>query len=469
MNKNMMIGLAACVAFAVGATLPLSAAKLPRAGAAAAVGMAPADVRACGYDSMRIMTFNICHCATQSSLSITDEDVRRTAGVIAAESPDFVCLQEVDDKTIRANGIDETARLAELTGMHGTFGKARDYQGGGYGVAILSKQEPLSVSTRAVVGKEARLLLICEFADFCVATIHLDNDKKLRLESIQEVRDELAAISKPVFIAGDWNDTPESDTLDLMREFVAVISPENGIRTFGDIDGDEYVIDYIAVDAANVDNFYVQRGYCVSNMVDGQGSSDHNPVIVDVVKRPAELRWVDESFLTTERTGAWSPSVAWDVGTWTAELGGDSVFTPVAPSGGNIATMTVTAAFDAVPMVEATPDETAHGAVWLGTNGCFQVWTKTGWVDVEANGVTPQTGVEYTFRFVFDYRYGTYSVSVFHNGTYIPLVQSVNRTHFPLAVQASCVSRVKFTGDGTFTSLLGEWAEKANGMRILLR
>ena len=92
-----------------------------------------------------------------------------------------------------------------------------------------------------------------------------------------------------------------------------------------------------------------------------------------------------------------------------------------------------------------------------------------GWIDVAAEGVTPQPGVEYTFRFVFDYRYGTYSVSVFHNGTYIPLVQSVNRTHFPLAVQASCVSRVKFTGDGAFTSLLGEWAEKANGMRILLR
>ena len=78
-------------------------------------------------------------------------------------------------------------------------------------------------------------------------------------------------------------------------------------------------------------------------------------------------------------------------------------------------------------------------------------------------------GVEYTFRFTFDYRSGTYSVSILHNGTYIPLVQSVNRTHFPIAVQSSCVSRVKFTGDGAFTSLLGEWSEKANGMRILLR
>ena len=208
-------------------------------------------------------------------------------------------------------------------------------------------------------------------------------------------------------------------------------------------------------------------------------TSDHNPVVAELYRRPAAsaLGWVDESFLTTGRTGTWLPSVAWNGRTWTAELGGENVFEASTPSGGNVVTMTVKASFDAVPMEEATPDETVQGAVWLGTNGCFQVWSKTGWVDVEAEGVTPQTGVEYTFRVKFDYRYGTYSASVLHNGTYVPLVQSVNppirqsvnRTHFPLAVSAKSLSAVKFTGDGTFTSLLGEWAEKVNGTRILLR
>ena len=95
---------------------------------------------------------------------------------------------------------------------------------------------------------------------------------------------------------------------------------------------------------------------------------------------------------------------------------------------------------------------------------------------VEAEGVTPQTGVEYTFRVKFDYRYGTYSASVLHNGTYLPLVQSVNpsirqsvnRTHFPLAAPAKSLSAVEFLGEGAFTSLLGEWAQKVNAfmMRI---
>ena len=118
--------------------------------------------------------------------------------------------------------------------------------------------------------------------------------------------------------------------------------------------------------------------------------------------------------------------------------------------------------------------EGVQGAVWIGTNGCFQIWSKiegqrSGWIDVAAEGVTPQTGVEYTFRFVFDYRYGTYSASVLHNGAYIPLVQSVNRTHFPLAAPAKSLSAVEFLGEGAFTSLLGEWAQKANGTRIQLR
>ena len=109
------------------------------------------------YSSFTVMSFNICHCATHYSLSVTDADVRRTASVIAAEQPDFVCLQEVDKETTRSAGIDQTARFAELltenTGVryYGTFGKGRDYQGGEFGVAILSKSEPLSVSTKKVV------------------------------------------------------------------------------------------------------------------------------------------------------------------------------------------------------------------------------------------------------------------------------------------------------------------------------
>ena len=431
-------------------------------------------------DTIRIMSFNICHCATHYSLNVTDADVRRTASVIAAEQPDFVCLQEVDKETTRSAGIDQTARFAELltenTGVryYGTFGKGRDYQGGEFGVAILSKSEPLSVSTTSIDGTEPRSLLVCEFEDFCVATVHLDTDRDCRTNSIQQIRNALARYSKPVFITGDWNATPTSDaTLALMKEFLTVISPESGIRTFGDINGTDYVIDYVAVDTANADRFYVRRGYCVSNMGNGEGSSDHNPVIVDVVKRPDTPRWVEENAVTTERTGIWSESIAYDRETLKAELSGEYSFSPTRPSGGKRVVIEVT-----TDLCETwglpDPNNKTQGAVRLGTNGCFQVWTLGGWVDVEAEGITPTTGVDYTFRFTFDYANCQYSVCVATtpSSSFIPLCTTDGGgavvTQFPLATSATAVSGVRFTGDGVFTSLLGDWLNKTHGFVLRL-
>ena len=428
---------------------------------------------------IRLMTYNIQFCYDEVNTIIPD----RTAERIIAENPDFCCVNEVRDSAAHP----EATVLAKVTGMYKSFGGNAD---GSNGNLILSKEEPLGAETvflkMSDQGWGDRYCLICEFTNFCVAVTHLDVRRDSGCDfsvvqasnavAIATIRDAFAKYAKPIFLCGDWNTRPSYANMELFKEFLAILSPVNGVRTYhGHSATEGYVIDYISVDRGHKDDFFVQSSYVVEDIV----TSDHNPVVAELYLRPAatDLGWVDERFLTTGRTGTWSPAVAWNGDTWTAELGGGHAFEPVTPSGGNVVTMTAEMTFDCVPMEAAQPKEGAQGGLCLGTNGCFQVWTRlrqgsggqAGWVDVEAEGVTPQTGVEYTFRFVFDYRYGTYSVSVFHNGTYIPLVQSVNRTHFPLAVQASCVSRVKFTGDGAFTSLLGEWAEKANGTRIQLR
>src|SRR5690606_35287485 len=59
--------------------------------------------------------------------------------IIKDENPDLVSLQEVDKGTTRSGGIDQTAELSARTGLAGYFAKARVFQGGDYGVAILSK------------------------------------------------------------------------------------------------------------------------------------------------------------------------------------------------------------------------------------------------------------------------------------------------------------------------------------------
>ena len=209
------------------------------------------------------------------------------------------------------------------------------------------------------------------------------------------------------------------------------------------------------------------------------GAATAGVAVADGVKvwNGGELKWVQETAETAGLTGEWDEPLAYDPATLRAALDGTKTFTPYEVSGGNRVTMDVTVAFDAIPAEHDAPSNTTQGAIWLGTNGCFQVWTSGGWVDVEAQGVTPETGIDYTFRFTFDYMARTYGVEVktgLTGFTRLVGVQSSSSrkgdsnsalqlqletptTNFPLATSGSAVSGVRFTGDGVFTSLLGEY------------
>ena len=78
-----------------------------------------------------IMSFNIRHGEGMDG----QVDLARTAAAIQREKPRFAGLSEVDCCTKRTGGIDQAKALAKLTGMHSTFGRAIDLQGGQYGVA----------------------------------------------------------------------------------------------------------------------------------------------------------------------------------------------------------------------------------------------------------------------------------------------------------------------------------------------
>jgi endonuclease/exonuclease/phosphatase family metal-dependent hydrolase len=75
-------------------------------------------------------------------------DLDRTAAVLRAQRPDIVGLQEVDDRATRSGGVPQAERLGELLGMGHAFGKFMDYQGGAYGMAILTRY-PI-VSSRSI-------------------------------------------------------------------------------------------------------------------------------------------------------------------------------------------------------------------------------------------------------------------------------------------------------------------------------
>ena len=126
--------------------------------------------------------------------------------MIAEAKPDVAALQELDSVTGRMAGRFIPGELGEMTGMHARFCRAIDYDGGAYGVGLLSRDEPLAVRRIPLPGREeSRVLFVAEFPDYVVCVTHLSltpEDQRASLPIIRTVTD---TCRKPVLLAGDFN------------------------------------------------------------------------------------------------------------------------------------------------------------------------------------------------------------------------------------------------------------------------
>ena len=87
------------------------------------------------------------------------QDLGRVAEIINRTAPDIVALQELDSVTGRMAGRFIPGELGEMTGMHARFCRAIDYDGGAYGVGLLSRDEPLAVRRIPLPGREESRVL----------------------------------------------------------------------------------------------------------------------------------------------------------------------------------------------------------------------------------------------------------------------------------------------------------------------
>ena len=223
---------------------------------------------------LRILTYNIRNCIGMDGKT----DFDRVADVIKAINPHVVALQEVDSVTRRMDGADVLKILAENTGMHYRYGPAIPFQGGKYGNGVLSKEKPVSYSYIPLPGRqERRSLLMVEFEDFILYGTHLNNRYAGdRHGAAMIINYEAIDPGKPVFLAGDINDTPSSKTLDLLS-----LSWENlsGTEYTFPADQPDRCIDYIFGLKLDGFNYRVLREELVNEPV----ASDHRPVFVDVI------------------------------------------------------------------------------------------------------------------------------------------------------------------------------------------
>jgi len=213
-------------------------------------------------------------------------DLPRIAAVINQQKPDLVGLQEVDRGVERTQGIDEIVELAKLTKMNYDFAFNLRYQGGQYGVAILSRFPIRSMDHRLYQNlreAERRGFIRGEISVGGVTvnfvTTHLDYQfDDGRLFEAQQLLAALKDVKGPLILVGDFNDVPTGSAYKLVYEQFAdgwteSMSSDQGLSYPADKPAKR--IDYIWVRRA--DHIRTKRAWIVSTL-----ASDHVPVVADL-------------------------------------------------------------------------------------------------------------------------------------------------------------------------------------------
>jgi endonuclease/exonuclease/phosphatase family metal-dependent hydrolase len=221
---------------------------------------------------VKIMSYNVRHCAGMDL--VVDYD--RTAAVIADNQPDVVAVQELDSMTGRSNRKYQLGELASRTSYFPVFGKAIDYDGGAYGVGVLTKEPPLSTKRIPLPGEEPRVLLVVELKNYVIACTHLDLEESERLASIPLIIEEAQHWEKPFILAGDWNDSPDSQ---LLLELTKYFTINSGSAYTFPADVPNECIDYVAT----FKNYPAKT--LESVVIDEPEASDHRPVVTRLLFR----------------------------------------------------------------------------------------------------------------------------------------------------------------------------------------
>jgi endonuclease/exonuclease/phosphatase family metal-dependent hydrolase len=253
-------------------------------------------------DHVRVLVYNI-H-AGKDAKGI--DNLARVADIVRRTKADIALLQEVDRGTTRSGKVDQPKVLAGLTGFHAAFGKTLDYQGGDYGIAVLSRW-PISSDTlfslpvepaqaRAGGSHEPRgaLKAVVQLPAGSVAILntHIDASRedfyrkqemtmllKLVSESIAFFQDcsggfcDQTAVRTSTLLGGDLNAEPGSAVIEMVRgSSVRDAWPECGSGAGLSYPADKPVkrIDYLLLPA---------DWTCVTASVIESDASDHRPVL----------------------------------------------------------------------------------------------------------------------------------------------------------------------------------------------
>ncbi len=221
---------------------------------------------------LNIMTYNIHHVeGTDGKV-----DYGRMADVIRELDPDVVALQEVDNGTLRTEGVNQVEKLASLAGYkYFVFRRSMPYNGGEYGLAVMSRYPILENESHPLPFRqylEPRSLLITRIkidengGFITLANTHLcSQSEENRIDQVRRINSILSGIEGPVLLAGDFNARREDDSMRLMWS-----------RGWLDLSAPHSRIDYI------LSRTKEEVKVTGSRMLEDRVTSDHFPILVKI-------------------------------------------------------------------------------------------------------------------------------------------------------------------------------------------
>jgi endonuclease/exonuclease/phosphatase family metal-dependent hydrolase len=231
-----------------------------------------------GKASMRLLSYNIRHGEGMDN----QVDLSRSANLISRLNPDVAFLQELDRGTERTGRVDQMRELGALTGLQPAFGKFMDFQGGVYGMGILSRY-PLKASANHPLppGSEPRSALAVRVEipgshqEMLCVGIHLFDTPKERLAQAQTLVELFKDETVPVILGGDFNSDPDSEVIRFLNTYWEI--PDKGAdRLSWRADLPTVEIDYIMYRPR--ERFRVIQ----CRLVDEPLVSDHRPLVVEL-------------------------------------------------------------------------------------------------------------------------------------------------------------------------------------------
>lgn len=236
--------------------------------------------------AIRLMAYNV---------AVFDRDpndrmnYQTIANMVNEKEVDALCLNELDSSTTRTHRDYQIQKFAGIVGgWDYQYGSAIKYQGGTYGEGVTTKDKAVKkffVGLPQGVGAEARVLVVMEMKDYVIATTHLDHvSAEAQIDQVKLITETISKhyknSSKPVFLGGDLNAKPDSETLKLfMKDWKVISSTQPTFPSHKPTSCIDHFLQFNNGVECEITHAQVVRFFKTGNAAT---SSDHLPTIVDI-------------------------------------------------------------------------------------------------------------------------------------------------------------------------------------------